>query len=597
LIIRNIKINGFGKLENKEFQLNKGINLITGKNECGKSTLAQCIQSMFFGVSRTKNGKSISNYEKYKPWNDIPFTAKINYALDNGEEYEVYRDFNKRNTKIFNSNLDDISSNYSIDKNKNSNFFTEQTNISEDIFNKTAIIHQQEVKLNKTDQNVILQKISNLVSTGNDTISFNKLVEKLNRKQLDEIGTTRSTERPLNIVLNKIKVCEDKLKNISYMKSQESSINDELAQLKQDLIKNEKDIELLKELQNIRNGEKNDINQIETIKQIINEYDNKINEADTTVKEIESKNSKKIKIGFIFLLLCVISTILFFLLNLPIPTISLSIILLFICLYFLFNRTSIPNTKEILLKAKKDKENELSETISKFEKTKLSRNDYLRNKYGDSEYLSLSYEQITNRLSTLEKAYSDARIKVNTLAINSKSIGSQMEELAEIEEQLNSLNEELSDLNFLNNSINIAKEALNEAYEEMKNNITPKFTNYLSNTISKISNGKYNQVRFNDENGLIVQLETGDYINSELLSIGTIDEMYISLRLSALKEISEEKLPIILDEAFVYFDDERLENMLNFLNEEFEQIIILSCSNREKNLLDKMEINYSEHIL
>ena len=597
MIIRNIKINGFGKLENKEFQLNKGINLITGKNECGKSTLAQCIQSMFFGVSRTKNGKSISNYEKYKPWNDIPFTAKINYALDNGEEYEVYRDFNKRNTKIFNSNLDDISSNYSIDKNKNSNFFTEQTNISEDIFNKTAIIHQQEVKLNKTDQNVILQKISNLVSTGNDTISFNKLVEKLNRKQLDEIGTTRSTERPLNIVLNKIKVCEDKLKNISYMKSQESSINDELAQLKQDLIKNEKDIELLKELQNIRNGEKNDINQIETIKQIINEYDNKINEADTTVKEIESKNSKKIKIGFIFLLLCVISTILFFLLNLPIPTISLSIILLFICLYFLFNRTSIPNTKEILLKAKKDKENELSETISKFEKTKLSRNDYLRNKYGDSEYLSLSYEQITNRLSTLEKAYSDARIKVNTLAINSKSIGSQMEELAEIEEQLNSLNEELSDLNFLNNSINIAKEALNEAYEEMKNNITPKFTNYLSNTISKISNGKYNQVRFNDENGLIVQLETGDYINSELLSIGTIDEMYISLRLSALKEISEEKLPIILDEAFVYFDDERLENMLNFLNEEFEQIIILSCSNREKNLLDKMEINYSEHIL
>ena len=36
--INNLKINGFGKIENKEINLSKNINLIYGKNEAGKTT-------------------------------------------------------------------------------------------------------------------------------------------------------------------------------------------------------------------------------------------------------------------------------------------------------------------------------------------------------------------------------------------------------------------------------------------------------------------------------------------------------------------------------------------------------------------------------
>ena len=62
--IKNLKINGFGKLENKELEFTDGINLIVGKNEAGKSTLLKFITSMFYGVSRTKNGKTIADYER-----------------------------------------------------------------------------------------------------------------------------------------------------------------------------------------------------------------------------------------------------------------------------------------------------------------------------------------------------------------------------------------------------------------------------------------------------------------------------------------------------------------------------------------------------
>ena len=129
----------------------------------------------------------------------------------------------------------------------------------------------------------------------------------------------------------------------------------------------------------------------------------------------------------------------------------------------------------------------------------------------------------------------------------------------------------------------------------MKNNVTPKFTKNLSETINKISNGKYNKVTVNDEIGLMVELENGEYVSADRLSIGTIDELYLSLRLSMAEEISEEKMPIILDEAFAYFDDNRLENALKFLVNELKenQIILLTCTKREEEILDKLNIKYN----
>ena len=128
----------------------------------------------------------------------------------------------------------------------------------------------------------------------------------------------------------------------------------------------------------------------------------------------------------------------------------------------------------------------------------------------------------------------------------------------------------------------------------MKNDISPEFTNKLSTIISKITNNKYNRLIFNDEQGLIVELDNGNYIPAERLSIGTIDQLYLSLRLAMLDEITKENMPIILDETFAYFDDERLKNILLFLDKEYynKQIIIFTCTKREKLILEQNLINF-----
>lgn len=111
----------------------------------------------------------------------------------------------------------------------------------------------------------------------------------------------------------------------------------------------------------------------------------------------------------------------------------------------------------------------------------------------------------------------------------------------------------------------------------------------------KLQTGKYNKVSYNDELGLVTELENGNYISAQKLSTGTIDQLYLSLRLSIIKELSEENIPIFLDESFAYYDDERLKNILNYISEEFKniQIIIFTCTNREKEILDELNINYN----
>ena len=106
------------------------------------------------------------------------FHGKIIYELDNKNNYEVYRDFLKKNPKIYNQTGEDISKEFGIDKNKGSEFFKEQTKIEEDMLCSTAVIEQGESELNKDQQNIVIQKLTNLISAGNDNISFKKIIEK-----------------------------------------------------------------------------------------------------------------------------------------------------------------------------------------------------------------------------------------------------------------------------------------------------------------------------------------------------------------------------------------------------------------------------------
>ena len=65
MFIKHIKINGFGKIHNKEIDLTNGLNIIQGQNESGKSTISNFIKCMFYGISKNNDGNKYSEYEKF----------------------------------------------------------------------------------------------------------------------------------------------------------------------------------------------------------------------------------------------------------------------------------------------------------------------------------------------------------------------------------------------------------------------------------------------------------------------------------------------------------------------------------------------------
>ena len=209
--INKIKINSYGKLKNKEIKLNNRLNIIYGKNESGKSTILNFIFNILYGTQKNKNGKEISDFEKYKPWDGDEFSGKITYELDNKNKYEVYREFNKKNPNIFNEQGEEISNKFNINKKSGNEFFSEQTNIDSKMFLATSISLQQEVKFGKDIKSMLLQKISNMLGTGQDNVSYKETIEKLNKMQLEKIGTERTKERPINIITKKYEENQEKI--------------------------------------------------------------------------------------------------------------------------------------------------------------------------------------------------------------------------------------------------------------------------------------------------------------------------------------------------------------------------------------------------
>ena len=594
--INKLKINSYGKLKEKEINLENGINLIYGENEAGKSTLIKFIINSFYGISKNKKGKEFSDYEKYKPWTGEEFSGKINYELDNKEKYELFRDFNKKNPKIFNENMEEITKEFNIDKNKGNEFFYEQTKIDEDLFLSTLAINQKEVKLEKQTQNILIQKIANLVGTGDDNISYKRAIDRINRRQLDEIGSERSREKPINIISRKIEELEnekeelEKYRDYKYnFEDEENNLNDEILKLENEnnflieiklLNENEK---IEKEKINIKeNIEKENLEKINIIKNKINEI--KINnknifEKYSEKKEINNKNKKiknKEKIE-----------------KNNFEKINQEII-------------NLENEKNILEKNSNELENEINKLKNNFNLKINLEKEKIKNKYLNkieknkiNNYLNLfELEKINFELENLKKKINNLKLKLHSLDLDKKNIEPKLDNLSKIEEELVYDNEQKVNLQKLNLSIMLAKQILEKSYDEMKNSVTPKFTENLSKNISKITNGKYSKVKFNEETGLVVELENGDNVLAEKLSVGTIDQLYLSLRLSMVDELSEEKVPILLDEAFAFYDNSRLENILKYLNENYKnrQIIIFTCTDREKNILNKNNIlfNYIE---
>ena len=126
-------------------------------------------------------------------------------------------------------------------------------------------------------------------------------------------------------------------------------------------------------------------------------------------------------------------------------------------------------------------------------------------------------------------------------------------------------------------------------YEDMQDELNAEISRY----VSLFTAGAYDSVRL-DEQGQLQILTEGREVRPELLSCGTLEQIYLALRLAVGKVVTkEEALPILLDEAFAMYDDDRLAQTLQTLSTLQNQIFLFTCQKREVEMLRKMKLDYN----
>ena len=599
--INKININNYGNLSNKEINLDNKINIIYGKNEAGKSTLLNFIESMFFGANKNKGKKLIPDFDRYNPWNNGEYSGTIDYQLENGEEFHIYRDFKKKNPQILNKLGKDISQEFNIDKKNGNQFFTEQTGMDRSLIDSTIITEQNQVELDEGTQNQLLQKIANLSESGEEELSYKKIMDKLNKILLNEVGTERSQLKPLNITISKIDDYQNKIQDIKQYENERFEITQEIADIQEEINKESENRNIYDEVKKIIDNDKIEQEKIDekykTVKENKAKMEQYKEELDKTENEKNAERKKHIKIRILAnVILSIIAISLVFLpRNIILVAIPI-LIVLFIIINMKHsknedNTSELINKLEFLKNTTNSIENEIKTMQDKLYKKDEAEKNRIITKCNNEDISSLFSSKIDEVISENTRSVEQNEIKKHKLEIDKQEIEKKFEKLAEYEENLEIEKRRLEELEHKQKIIKETMEILNKSYEDMKENVAPKFNKNLSKNIEVFSNEKYKEITITDK--IFVKLDNGENVPIEKLSTGTIEQIYLAFRLSVIEEISKEKMPIVLDEAFAYYDDERLLQTLKFLDIISNQIIILTCTKREKSLLDKAQISYN----
>ena len=137
----------------------------------------------------------------------------------------------------------------------------------------------------------------------------------------------------------------------------------------------------------------------------------------------------------------------------------------------------------------------------------------------------------------------------------------------------------------------VAIDLAQETMADLSSSIRDSFGLYLnkeaSQYITGITGGIYDSMSIDENLNVFLNTKT-KLVPLENVSSGTMDQVYLALRLAAAKLLqgSGSGFPLIFDDSFTQYDDERLKTALEWLASAYGgQIIIFTCHRREAQML------------
>ena len=196
-----------------------------------------------------------------------------------------------------------------------------------------------------------------------------------------------------------------------------------------------------------------------------------------------------------------------------------------------------------------------------------------------------------SRSQTLQQL-SEATYEQQILQQRSGQYLGQMEALGSreaLEKELDAVQRRIRALEQTNTALEHALNALTDARQELQRRFAPRITQRAQELFARLTENRYNRFMLDSELAIQAGAQDEDVLRSQQWrSDGTVDQLYIALRLAVAQELIPDA-PLVLDDAFVRFDDDRLTAALHILQQEAEakQVIVFTCQTREQTLLDR----------
>lgn len=199
---------------------------------------------------------------------------------------------------------------------------------------------------------------------------------------------------------------------------------------------------------------------------------------------------------------------------------------------------------------------------------------------------ALSKEDVDTELVRVQARLAAERSRFDTLTGHIRSL----DRSSDLQDQLAQKREQLSSLQAEYDAITLAMDALTQANTTLQNRFSPALGARAAEIFSAITAGRYGKVLLSRDFSLSAEM-AGDPVGRSirLLSQGAADQLYLAVRLAICDMVlpAEKRVPLILDDALVSFDDDRLRAALDYLLAESEkrQILLFTCQKREMDYL------------
>lgn len=211
--------------------------------------------------------------------------------------------------------------------------------------------------------------------------------------------------------------------------------------------------------------------------------------------------------------------------------------------------------------------------------------------YSSKEDVIEKFDDIKKRLKLKLEEQEETKNKKEKIKVNMKNISSE-DKIIEADDKIYRARENLRPVAERYAVNKIASFILNSYWQVFLKDKKDRLLNKASNIMKQITSGVYENIEPLDDisrTDFKIIKDDGTVIeNIDYLSRGTIEQLYMAIRINRIMEI-EPDLPVIIDDSLVNFDPKHLRNIFDIINnlKDRNQIFFLTCHPEQINYLDQ----------